>query len=105
MQRLWLGGRRETTAACLKILEFEEVILIKELVKEDYAYKIIKACICLFLIMTVTIVTVSIYKHSRDHSTRASNLPSPRPLHDIVEMKQYQQDYNSTAGPNTVQTH
>ena len=60
-------------------------------------------CSCLFLIMTVTIVTVSVYKHSRDHLSRASNLPS-RPLHDIVEMKQYQQDYNSTAGPNTVET-
>ena len=65
--------------------------------------RLVLRCSCLFLIMTVTIITVSVYKHSRDHSTRASNLPS-RPLHDIVEMKQYQQDYNSTAGPNTVQT-
>ena len=66
--------------------------------------RLVLRCSCSFLIMTVTIITVSVYKHSRDHSTRASNLLSPRPLHDIVEMKQYQQDYNSTAGPNTVQT-
>ena len=66
--------------------------------------RLVLRCSRLFLIMTVTIITVSVYKHSRDHLTRASDLPSPRPLHDIVEMKQYQQDYNSTAGPNTVQT-
>ena len=65
--------------------------------------RLILRCCCLFLIMTVTTITVSVYKHSRDYSTRISNLPSPQPLH-IVEMKQYQQDYNSTAGPNTVQT-
>ena len=40
------------------------------------------------------------HKHSRDYSTRLS----VRPLHGIVEMKQYQQDYNSTLGPTTVQT-
>ena len=41
---------------------------------------------------------------NRHQSSRASNLPSPRPVHDIVEMKQYQQNYNSTAGPNAVKT-
>ena len=57
-------------------------------------------CSCLFLI-TTGIITVSVYKNSRDHS----NSPSPRPLHVIVKMKQYQQSYNSTPGPTTVDTH
>ena len=42
--------------------------------------RLVLRCSWLFLIMTVTIITVSVYKHSRDHSLR--------PLHDIVEMKQ-----------------
>ena len=37
------------------------------------------------------------------HRHRDSN--SPRPLHVIVKMKQYQQSYNSTPGPTTVDTH
>ena len=57
-------------------------------------------CIYFFAIMTGTIMTVSVYKHSRDHSTG----PSLRPLHGIVEMKRYQLDYNSTPRPTTVQT-
>ena len=61
-------------------------------------------CSCLFLIMT-GIITVSVYEHSRDHSNRDSNSPSFRPSHVIVEMKQYQQSYNSTPGPTTVDTH
>ena len=58
-------------------------------------------CSYLFMIMIGTIIlTVYVYKHSRDHSIG----PSLRPLHGIVEMKRYQQDYNSTPGITTVQT-
>ena len=48
--------------------------------------------------------TVSVYRHSNARSVRSRD-HSPGSLHGIVEMKQYQQNYNSTPGPNTIDTH
>ena len=76
---------------------------------EDYAYKVIKVRIKMQLLVFDHDwnhnITVSIYKNSHDHSHRDSNSPSPRPLHVIIKVKQYQQSYNSTPGPTTVDTH
>ena len=43
--------------------------------------------------------------NSANVSNRDSNSPFPRPFHVIVKMKQYQQSYNSTPGPTTVDIH
>ena len=62
-------------------------------------------CGCLFLIMTGTI-TMSVYRHSNARSVQGSVRSrdhSPGSLHGIVAMKQYQQNYNSTPGPNTIE--
>ena len=53
----------------------------------------ILSCSSLFLIMTGTIITLSVYKYSRDPST------SPPRLHGLVEIKRHQQDYNHITGP------